>query len=103
MSRSYKKNPWLTDHSCGSTKRKKQLANRIYRRKLKQLDDEGGLPKNYSKKVYESYNICDYKWMMTKKEAIKFYLNGATGHHFFKMFPTLESWLNYWEKCHVRK
>ena len=31
MSRSYKKNPFVTDHKCGTTKSLKRLANRTFR------------------------------------------------------------------------
>lgn len=62
--------------------------------------------RNQYRKYTESWDICDYKWRMSRAEAIEWYVNkeaeGAT-EYFKKRYPTLKSWLNYWEKCHRRK
>lgn len=103
MSRSYKKNPFVTDQSQG-TKSMKRLANRTVRRKLKDMDE---LPARLPhKKMTESWMICDYKWRMTEEEAIEWYfykMEYDASDWFKKHYPTLESWLKYWAKCYKRK
>lgn len=103
MSRSYKKNPFCTDHKCGRNKKSKQLSNRTFRR-YRLSEDIPAKPQH--KKYSESYNICDYKWYMTRREAINWYnykMEHEASYYFKKRYPTLRAWLNYWEKCHVRK
>ena len=100
MSRSYKKNPYVTDHHRRTTKERKQIANRKTRRNLKNTDE---LPAcSFHKKFTQSWNICDYKWRMTRQEAIIWYETQASDY-IKRRYPTLDKWLNYWEKCHVRK
>lgn len=104
MSRSYKKNPYVTDHKCRTTKRSKRIANRIVRRRLGQDEDMPARPQH--KKMTESWNICDYKWRMTEAEAIewyKYHMEDEASEYFKKCYPTLESWLKYWKKCYIRK
>ena len=104
MSRSYKKNPYVTDHTRRSTKQSKRIANRIFRRKLSYEEDMPARPQH--KKVTESWNICDYKWRMTREEAIEWYMTRTEyepSGWWAKRYPTLEAWLNYWEKCYKRK
>ena len=99
MSRSYKKNPVVTDDSQHK-KYMKRIANKVVRRRLKDAED---LPTRLPhKKMTETWMICDYKWRMTKTEAIQWYETEASDS-FKKKFPTLETWLKYWAKCHVRK
>ena len=105
MSRSYKKNPYVTDHKRRSTKQSKRIANRKVRRRLY---DEDTLGRIQHKKYTESWDICDYKWRMSREEAIKWYEkrikdDSLRGDYVRRRFPTLESWLNYWEKCYRRK
>jgi len=103
MSRSYKKNPYVTDHKRRSTKQSKRIANRRVRRRLCDKDMLGRIQ---HKKYTESWNICDYRWRMTREEAIEWYnyrSDNEASSYFLERYPTLESWLNYWEKCHVRK
>lgn len=105
MSRSYKKNPYLTDHKRRSTKQSKRIANRRVRRRLR--FDEDMPVRSQHKKYTETYDICDYKWRMSREEAIEWYESREkeyyVSHYFKERYPTLESWLNYWEKCHRRK
>lgn len=68
MSRSYKKTPYCGDNKG---KDKKRMANKKVRMFLKNLDHE--LKYGDYKKIYESYDICD------------FYLS--------------ETWEEYWEWC----
>ena len=103
MSRSYKKNPFVTDHSQG-TKSMKRIANRVVRRRLKNEED---IPTRLKpKKMTESWYICDYRWRTTKEEAIVWFKeevqNNPNGY-FAIHFPTVEDYLKYWEKWHRRK
>ena len=103
MSRSYKKNPYVTDHKRRSTKQSKRLANRRVRRRL---CDEDTLGRVQHKKYTESWDICDYKWRMSREEAIEWYESegfGMASGYFKERYPTLELWLEYWEKCYKRK
>lgn len=99
MSRSYRKHPVVKDNGK-SKKQDKTLANRIVRRKLKDPEYDLADGKSY-KKEYESWNIADYITRWTKEEAIKEY-----DENFYidkERFPTLDSWINFWEKCMYRK
>ena len=54
----------------------------------------------------ESWDICDYRWRMTREDAIhwyKYYSNYEASAYFKKRYPTLEAWLKYWDKCYRRK
>lgn len=99
MGKSVKKTPVIKDNGR-SKKKQKAIANRILRRKLKN-PDYGATKGNAYKKEFESYNIADYVIYWTKEEAIKQYKTGKWINK--DEFPTLESWLQYWKKCVVRK
>ena len=104
MSRSYKKNPCVTDGYGGDRKQDKRIANRKVRRRLK--DDEDMPTRLQHKKMTESWDICDYKWRMTREQAIewyKYYSHYSASAYFKKRYPTLEAWLKYWDKCYRRK
>lgn len=64
MSRSYKKNPWAGDNKG---KRKKRTANQSVRAWLKQ-NPEVGLSKSDYKKIYNTWDICDYGSIESWKE-----------------------------------
>lgn len=65
MSRSYKKQPvYKATISYG-----KKISNRIVRRKLKYLDI-GSSKCNIYKKLFNSYNVCDYKFRYTEQDYI---------------------------------
>ena len=66
MSRSYKKTPWAGDKKG---KFKKRCANSKVRMFLKDFNHK--LQNNSYKKVYESWDICDYSWMETWEEYKK--------------------------------
>jgi len=102
MSRSYKKNPFATDHRRKSSKISKRRANHQFRQKLMYID---GIPIHSQHKKYtNSYDICDYKSRMTKQDAIDWYNEQILSNRYWKKsFPTLDSWLDYWEKCYTRK
>lgn len=58
MSRSYKHVASYTDHNA-STWRRKRWASKAIRRKIFELMDG-----NMYKKIYETWSICDYKWLI---------------------------------------
>lgn len=104
MSRSYKKNPYVTEHKRGTTKQLKREANQSFRRQISCDEDMPARPAH--KKYTESWDICDYKWRMTRAEAIEWYETRTVYDpqgYYAKRWPTLESWLKYWDKCHRRK
>ena len=100
MSRSYKKHPFCTDGSPHTTQESKKFANKKVRNtNFEDLPVKG---KGY-KKVYESYDIHDWKDRMTKEEWIKAYYKhrewyGAPCDHY-----TLEEWIKEWDKDFRRK
>jgi len=108
MSRSYKKNPYVTDHKRKVSKAAKRIANHSFRQQVAQ--DEDIPARTQHKKMTDSWNICDYRWRMTREEAIQWYneqlewqKNKGSLTYFLKRYPTLEAWLQYWEKCYKRK
>ena len=67
MSRSYKKFPLAKQGK--SNKVGKKFANRRVRRQIKRGID---IPSGRSyKKVYESWDICDYRWTKSKADTIQ--------------------------------
>lgn len=66
MSRSYKKTPWTGDKKGKS---KKRCANSKIRMFLKNPNHK--LQNNSYKKVYDSYDICDYGWLETWEQYKK--------------------------------
>jgi len=64
MSRSYKRTPYCGDNKG---KAKKRSANAKVRTKMKDLDFILANGNAY-KKVYESYNICDFGWVTSWQE-----------------------------------
>lgn len=103
MSRSYKKNPYVTAGYGSSRKRNKQIANRKFRRAVSDENTAGRLK---HKKYTQSWNICDYRMRMSREDAICWYENemeNEASDYFKKRYPTLDKWLHYWEKCYRRK
>lgn len=102
MSRSYRKNPIVKDNGK-SKKEMKSLANRKVRRKLNDPDFNIADGKAY-KKEFESWDIADFISRWTKEDAIKEYESKSKKYRWFKEeWPTLEDYLNYWEKTMHRK
>ena len=95
MSRSYKKHPFCKDKN-------KKGAKRTANKKVRRTKD---IPNGKAyKKVFESWNISDYKWIWTREDAIKNYKQAvAAQSRLRKHFETLEEYLIYWEKCVKRK
>ncbi len=114
MSRSYKKNPVVKDRGK-SHKEEKRIASRRIRSKAKEETLKGerliadGM--GYKRHV-EQYDVVDTIQRWSKEEAIAMYekymaMDEPTSAYFpedFKKdYPTLESFLEYWEKCMKRK
>lgn len=105
MGKSVKKNPVATDNT--RSKFQKKIASKKVRQALK--NSEYLLNGNLYKKVTESWDIHDYTFRLTKQEAIKNYyrwlqLDEENGFTTTKtLFPTLEDYLNWWEKNYLRK
>ena len=64
MSRSYKKNPFVTDKKTG-----KRFANNRVRKLALSEDALGCKPAQY-KRVYPQYDICDYCFYWSKEYSI---------------------------------
>ena len=102
MGKSYRKNPIVKDNGK-SKKEMKSLANRKVRRKLNDPDFNIADGKAY-KKEFESWDIADFISRWTKEDAIKEYESKSKKYRWFKEeWPTLEDYLNYWEKTMHRK
>lgn len=99
MSRSIKKHPWVTDHRVKNPYKK--AANKKIRTNLFNIPNKGSSFKRY----FQSYDICDYKFFITKKEAIARYEEALRNqdYWFLKRYPTLEDWLSHWRKCYLNK
>lgn len=89
MSRSYKHTPVLKNSRAGN--KVKKISNRKIRRKAKVIPDDIQIGKsNYYRKLNESWDICDYRFL---------------GEPIWRE----ESWLNIkdnpelWQKCYRRK
>ena len=94
MSRSYKKNPILTDRPNGAKFWKRQS-----NRKIRHYSGE--LNNRYYHRLYNSYNIHDYKTRWSENDAkrewtsIKYYRN---------KYISLEDFINhFWKKYFYRK
>ena len=103
MGKSYKRTPIIKDNG-NSKKSQKRQATHSVRNKLKRgIEISNG---NAYKKHYESYDIADYVCRWTKEEAIKQYekpCRYSWETNWKEEYPTLEDFLNYWEKCMRRK
>ena len=100
MSRSYRKSPRIKDHNKGV----KRLANKKIRRVNRLTPLKGG---NY-KKMYPTWDICDYNYYWSIEEAKDSWYEEESEHYKgyawrHERFKTLENWLSYWAKCVKRK
>ena len=103
MSRSQKRSPFIIDHHVRTTKEQKKIANKKVRRN-KFFDISG----NSYRKIYPSYNICDFKWIWTKEEAIQEWYEEEKPHYHryawrHSNYKNLKDWLSYWAKTVNRK
>lgn len=100
MSRSYKKTPYCGDKKG---KDKKRLANHAVRQKLKTQEIGNN---NCYKKLYDSYDICDYYFLMSFEEFWKMELE--TYFYFLKHsikrdFPNKQEAYKKWKKSFKNK
>jgi hypothetical protein len=94
LSNSYKKSPVCTDHfspaSCWAKRQAAKAVRRYY----------GCISKGSSyKKVYCSWNICDYRFYQPKEQAIKEWENNKRLQARF----TKENLIRNWENAYRRK
>lgn len=91
MSRSYKKNPYYTDGSPGTTQESKKFANK----KVRNTEDipNGGA----YKKVSESWDIHDFVDRWTWEEAKALWERGDN-QYLRDCYPTLKDFYRYWLK-----
>jgi len=95
MSRSYKKHPWCCDKPAKGIKR---CANSKVRSVLK--DPNVVLKGSDYKKVFESWDICDYKWFDTwetywAREWRYYYKYGGDKPDFKKCY---RDWLKWYKR-----
>ena len=64
MSRSYKKTPWCGDHKGTQKKRQAWKKVRQWQKDNPDILLQGGA----YKKIYETWDICDYGWVTTWEE-----------------------------------
>jgi hypothetical protein len=92
MSRSYKKHPFVKDPA---NKFMKRYANKKVRR-------TPNIPNGKAyKKVFESWDISDWRWWWNEQNAIDDYYDDNLWYK--SEYETLEEYLIYWEKCVKRK
>lgn len=89
MSRSYKKHPWATDNA--DKKFHKKVANKRVRRFNHDIANG-----NAYRRLYPSYDICDYKFFCTFLDALRQYDSKEIEEN------EKEYW-NYWHKYFKRK
>ena len=100
MSRTYKKNPYITDNS--NSHEMKKIASRVTRRKLNSSDSI--ITGSKYKRFFDSYDICDYKFRLDLNEAISQYNNDYNRYSWFReKFPTIEDYIVYWKKNYRAK
>lgn len=85
MSRSYKKFPVVRQERVD-----KHFWNRRFRRQKLNYATRG----SQYKRFWSNWDDWNYRW--TLQEAIESYIPS-------KHYPTLESWIEYWKKCCLRK
>ena len=101
MSRSYKKTPWAGDKKGKS---KKRIANHKIRNWLKQHPEEPLEGSSY-KKVYETWDICDYGWVTTWEEYWKGCIRSWNewGREYGKPYPDEKEEYRKWLKWYRTK
>ena len=102
MSRSYKKNPVVTDGSARNTQHSKRLASRRLRRSLNNSDEllQGSRYKRHTC----SYDIHDYAFRLSWEDAMKQYEGDYQRYSWVReQYPTLEEYRKWWEKYYLRK
>ena len=99
MSRSYRKHPVIADNAKYASFGKKQARRRVRNLDIEELPLKG----NAEKKVYESWNIHDFKSYWSWENALKQYREDpdyyARYHHCYNE----DDWYWHWYKCMKRK
>ena len=90
MSRSYRKNIRVTDGRAHTTKYIKNLANRKVRRSTDVPDGAS------HKRVYESWDIRDYRKPWSWEDAKKMWEESSEDEYIRKRFPTLKRYHRHW-------
>lgn len=99
MSRSYKKAPYYGDKKNKETKR---IANKAVRNYLKNFEHE--LPKRDFRKVFCSWDICDYGWLQPWEEYWKNCLRNYKRHpEWYKRPPNKKEEYRNWYKTYKMK
>jgi len=99
MSRSYKKSPYCGDKKG---KDKKRVANHTVRNYLKDINKV--LSKGGFKKVFCSYDICDYWWLQSWEEYWEDCLRGYREHpEWYKQPPNKKEEYRSWYKSYKMK
>jgi hypothetical protein len=93
MSKSYKKYPVVRQEKINKTDKK--INNRKIRHQRIDYSLKGGM--------YQKLMVGDWHYIWTKQDAIKKYNSCQDNKFFIKQFPTLEDYIDFWEKCCVRK
>ena len=87
MAKSYKKFPIV---------KQEKVDKKIWNKRLRRQKFDYSLCGSQYKKVFQNWDTWQYRW--TKEDAIKEY---HKYQHIQRMYPTLEEWINYWERlCH---
>ncbi|MBD2865932.1 hypothetical protein [Paenibacillus oceani] len=94
MSRSFKNSPVMTDHVTPGTRWAKRQAAKAVRRYAGCLTNG----KSY-RKVFNPWNICDYRFYQTKRQAVEKWERCARLQARF----TKDRILRNWEKFYRRK
>ncbi|MBE1444768.1 hypothetical protein [Paenibacillus sp. OAS669] len=95
MSRSRKHAPVWTDHHTPGTRWAKRQANKAVRRYTNDLPNGKGY-----RKVYNPWNICDYRFFKTKQQAIyEWVISPCLRNRRMSEEEAIRSWL----KWYVRK
>ena len=94
MSRSYKHSP-----ICPESKNKKWFFKRYANKVVRQFKGELANGKAY-RRLYNSWDICDYKFRETLEEAI---LDWEVGRWSWTRDMTREEVIQYWKASYYRK
>ncbi|MBB3114558.1 hypothetical protein FHS18_006679 [Paenibacillus phyllosphaerae] len=95
MSRSYKKSPVCNDHATPGTIWAKRKAAKAVRRYKDDIASGAAF-----RKLYCSWNICDYRFYTTRQQVIAEWVRDRH-RRFYR--TTLEQELQHWEKHFRRK
>ena len=113
ISRSFKRHPVSKDNQRGGAQyAKRRSAHRSRNLPVESEDGETLMSSRSAfKKIFrDQYDIHDYVYRWSKEQAIAEYEEMMRSpnpeeyqYYWAKNFTTLESFLNYWEKCVKRK